>query len=67
MWKVLTDFVSDNKNALVDEDKAMFHQDLYPDLVTLSRRTSDPMTTFLINFFAKLFQSKVRSLTLRNT
>ncbi|KAI1350286.1 hypothetical protein F5Y01DRAFT_315859 [Xylaria sp. FL0043] len=57
-WRTLNDFVDHNSSALKEKDKRFLQDRSYPDLVALGGIALDPMTSFLLKFFAHLFQTK---------
>ncbi|KAI3338804.1 hypothetical protein F4824DRAFT_499177 [Ustulina deusta] len=51
-WKTLNEFVGYNRAALKDKDKHFLQDESYVDLVALGGTALDPMTSFLLKFFA---------------
>lgn len=43
----------------MDKDKHFLRDESYVDLVSLGDNALDPMTSFLLTFFARLFQGEV--------
>ncbi|KAI0549246.1 hypothetical protein F4679DRAFT_277509 [Xylaria curta] len=58
VWKTLNDFVDYNSSALKERDKHFLQNNSYADLVALGGSALDPMTSFLLKFFARLFQTE---------
>lgn len=58
-WKTLNEFVEDNGPSLMSQDKDFLGEEFFPDLVALGGSPLDPMTSFLLKYFAPLFQTKV--------
>ncbi|KAI0974384.1 hypothetical protein F4678DRAFT_373349 [Xylaria arbuscula] len=60
IWETLIEFVNDKDNhvALKDKDKHFLQDAVYEDLVALGGGALDPMTTFLLKFFARFFQTE---------
>lgn len=44
---------------MMPDDKAFLREEFFDDLVALGEAPSDPMTNFIMKFFARLFQSQV--------
>jgi hypothetical protein len=57
--EILNEFIDDNRSALKDKDKGFLDPGLQADLIALANKEFDPMTTFLLTFFARLFQTEV--------
>ncbi|KXH56614.1 hypothetical protein CNYM01_10717 [Colletotrichum nymphaeae SA-01] len=58
-WKVLNSYVEDDISNMMPGDKAFLREEFFDDLVALGEAPSDPMTNFIMKFFARLFQSQV--------
>ncbi|KAG7066448.1 hypothetical protein JMJ76_0000309 [Colletotrichum scovillei] len=43
---------------MMPDDKAFLREEFFDDLVALGEAPSDPMTNFIMKFFARLFQSQ---------